>query len=183
MTVEEIKSQKTMFDILPQYNIRPNRSMMVSCPFHKDRHPSMKIYKDGFKCFTCGKYGDIFGFVQEMEKCSFKDAYLLLGGEYAKDKKPRQIMNRKKFNRQTVAKNIAEHEQRAFKHELLKAIKTLETTARLAKPYSDTWVYANNKLPFLMGAWEEKYIYGREIDDFEVYRICRQVRQNGNLIG
>lgn len=67
MTVEEIKSQKTMFDILPQYNIRPNRSMMVSCPFHKDRHPSMKIYKDGFKCFTCGKYGDIFVFVQEME--------------------------------------------------------------------------------------------------------------------
>ena len=47
----------------------------------------MKIYKDSFNCFSCGAHGDIFSFVQEMEKCDFKTAFMLLGGTYDKDKK------------------------------------------------------------------------------------------------
>ena len=87
MTLEEIKENVTMRDVMDKYKIKVSRSNMCCCPIHKEKHPSMKIYKDSFNCFSCGAHGDIFSFVQEMEKCEFKTAFMFLGGTYDKDKK------------------------------------------------------------------------------------------------
>ena len=88
MTADEIKQSVLMRDVVEQYGYHPNRAGFISCPFHNgDRTPSMKIYKDSFNCFSCGAHGDIFSFVQEMEKCDFKTAFMFLGGTYDKDKK------------------------------------------------------------------------------------------------
>lgn len=87
MTLEELKENVTMRDVMDKYKIKVSRSNMCCCPIHKEKHPSMKIYKDSFNCFSCGAHGDIFSFVQEMEKCDFKTAFMFLGGTYDKDKK------------------------------------------------------------------------------------------------
>lgn len=87
MTLEEIKENVTMRDVMDKYKIKVSRSNMCCCPIHKEKHPSMKIYKNSFYCFSCGAHGDIFSFVQEMEKCDFKTAFMFLGGTYDKDKK------------------------------------------------------------------------------------------------
>lgn len=87
MTANEIKEQVTMEQVLDSYGIEM-KGKMCSCPFHgQDRHPSMKIFKDGFHCFGCGAHGDIFKFVQLMEQCDFKTAFYKLGGSYVKEKK------------------------------------------------------------------------------------------------
>lgn len=46
------------------------------CPFHNDRHPSLRIdrQKGLYHCFSCGAGGDAFRFVQEKEGCSFGEA-------------------------------------------------------------------------------------------------------------
>ncbi|MGE5443665.1 MAG: CHC2 zinc finger domain-containing protein [Ignavibacteriales bacterium] len=46
------------------------------CPFHDDRSPSFVVYPEtsSYYCFGCKKSGDIFRFVMEIEKLSFKDA-------------------------------------------------------------------------------------------------------------
>lgn len=46
------------------------------CPFHQERTPSFHFDSDkGFyKCFGCGKSGDIFSFVQETEGLNFSEA-------------------------------------------------------------------------------------------------------------
>jgi DNA primase len=83
MTVEEIKQQYSMQDILDMYGIRKNRAGFIHCPFHQgDRTASCKIYPKDFHCHACGANGDIFSFVQQMEHCSFKDAFKRLGGSY-----------------------------------------------------------------------------------------------------
>lgn len=80
-----------MHDVAARYGIKVKRNM-CSCPFHgADKHPSMKIYKDGFKCFTCNKAGDVFTFVQEIENCDFKQAFYILGGSYEHSTKASQI--------------------------------------------------------------------------------------------
>ena len=84
MEVEEIKQEYSMRDILARYGIQVNRSGMCCCPIHGERHPSMKVYKDSFYCFACGAHGDIFSFIQQMDNCDFKTAYLSLGGTYEK---------------------------------------------------------------------------------------------------
>lgn len=46
------------------------------CPFHNDTRPSLYVSqpKQIFKCFACGKAGNVFTFVQEYEKLSFIEA-------------------------------------------------------------------------------------------------------------
>lgn len=83
MTAEEIKSQYSMKDVLQRYGLQVNRAGFMQCPFHQgDRNPSLKVYDHDFHCYGCGAHGDIFGFVQLMEGCSFKEAFQILGGTF-----------------------------------------------------------------------------------------------------
>jgi DNA primase len=46
------------------------------CPFHQEKTPSFTVspIKQIFYCFGCGKGGDVYNFIMEMEKCEFPDA-------------------------------------------------------------------------------------------------------------
>ena len=46
------------------------------CPFHQEKTPSFTVSpgKQIFYCFGCGKGGDVFNFVMDMEKCEFPEA-------------------------------------------------------------------------------------------------------------
>lgn len=50
------------------------------CPFHNDTRPSLQIDPkwQNFRCWACGKKGDVFTFVAEYEKVSFREARELL---------------------------------------------------------------------------------------------------------
>ncbi len=41
------------------YGLNVDRSNRACCPFHPDRHPSMKLNDDYFYCFTCHESGDV----------------------------------------------------------------------------------------------------------------------------
>src|ERR1700687_1212290 len=46
------------------------------CPFHQEKSPSFTVspIKQIFYCFGCGKGGDVYNFVMDMEKCEFPEA-------------------------------------------------------------------------------------------------------------
>lgn len=50
------------------------------CPFHNDTRPSLQVDPkwQNFRCWSCGKKGDVFTFVAEFEKVSFREARELL---------------------------------------------------------------------------------------------------------
>jgi len=70
---DEIINCITMKDILDKYGIKVERGM-YHCPFHTDKHASAKMYENSFYCFSCGKGGDIFKFVQYFFNLPFKEA-------------------------------------------------------------------------------------------------------------
>lgn len=84
MTAEEIKQAFSMKEIVERYGVKVNRAFMCCCPFHGEKHPSMKIYEQSYHCFACGANGDIFTWVQSMDSCDFKEAFYALGGTYDK---------------------------------------------------------------------------------------------------
>jgi DNA primase len=55
------------------------------CPFHQEKTPSFHVDPDkGFyKCFGCGKAGDIITFVRETEQLTFTEAIETLGKRFA----------------------------------------------------------------------------------------------------
>ena len=76
---EEIKSTIRLSEIIGK-NIslkrRDKSNYIALCPFHKEKTPSFNISDDKgfFHCFGCGKNGDVFSYVMEMENISFFDA-------------------------------------------------------------------------------------------------------------
>ena len=65
-TYERIKQTVTTRQAAERYGLSVNQSGMVRCPFHKDRHPSMKLNEDYFFCFGCGASGDVIDFTARL---------------------------------------------------------------------------------------------------------------------
>ena len=63
----------SMKDLLYKYGIKTNRDMFC-CPFHNDKSPSAKAYKNDFHCFGCGANSDVIGFVEKYFNLNFKEA-------------------------------------------------------------------------------------------------------------
>lgn len=178
MTLEEIKDSTSMFDVLGRYGIKTNHSGMCSCPFHgKDRHPSMKIYRDGFKCFTCGKAGDVFGFVQEYEGCSFKDAFLSLGGTYESTNERQKALNQMRFNTNKKKRHQAKDSSEEFYRMMVYAYGKIQRAIETEKPLSDKWCLAQNMLPQIEHIWETKIIKEEEVNEIDGIRLYRQIRR------
>jgi DNA primase len=54
---------------------RSGRTWKGNCPFHGERTPSFHVYPEDkhFKCYGCGAYGDVFGFLQKLEGKEFPE--------------------------------------------------------------------------------------------------------------
>jgi len=54
------------------------------CPFHNEKTPSFNVDTDKgfFKCFGCGKAGDLISFVRETEQLGFTEAVEALGQRF-----------------------------------------------------------------------------------------------------
>lgn len=182
MTVEEIKQNTNLCDVLSERGIRVNRGM-ASCPFHgDDRHPSMRVYKDGYRCFTCGDYGDVIQFVMKYDGVDFKTAFTSLGGTYAKisDKQRKMAeIKRQDARRQRERK---EKSDRGFKFQLSRAITTCSYVIELYEPFSDEWCDAMNMKQELLQIWDEKFNNGEEVNEVRVYRKCKQFNERFNSL-
>lgn len=76
--ITDIRSKADIGDVISQYLplTRRGRNLWAVCPFHDDHDPSLSISKDKqiYKCFVCGAGGNVFTFVQNIEKISFLQA-------------------------------------------------------------------------------------------------------------
>ena len=57
--IETIKVAVSPADAAERYGLKVSRSRMACCPFHDDRHPSLRLYDDHFFCFACAVHGDV----------------------------------------------------------------------------------------------------------------------------
>lgn len=79
---ERIKEKIAIDELVGQYvDLKPaGRSLTARCPFHEEKTPSFYVTPDRgiYKCFGCGKGGDIFSFIQDIEGIGFREALELL---------------------------------------------------------------------------------------------------------
>jgi len=111
------------------------------CPFHNDSRPSLYVSqsKQIFKCFACGKAGNVIGFVSDFEKLSFIEAVKKLAlragisvPEYEKTK----VVNTKREQLLSVYKSAAEFYTSAlfnFGQEVLEYLKKRSISPETAK--------------------------------------------------
>ncbi len=77
-TAERVKQQADIVRVVGEYVRlkKTGKDFSGLCPFHQEKTPSFTVspIKQIFYCFGCGKGGDVFNFVMEMERCEFPDA-------------------------------------------------------------------------------------------------------------
>lgn len=80
--IEEIREATDLVALVSQYVSlkRRGQNHFGLCPFHEEKTPSFSVHADRqiFRCFGCGKGGNAFGFLMEIEKLSFPEAVRLL---------------------------------------------------------------------------------------------------------
>ncbi len=80
--VPEVKARLNIVDVVGAY-VRLTKSgahWKACCPFHNEKTPSFMVNEERqmFHCFGCGKGGDMFSFVEEIEGVGFREALELL---------------------------------------------------------------------------------------------------------
>ena len=76
--IDEILQNTDIVDVIGRYLPlkRAGSNFSGCCPFHNEKTPSLMVSptKQIFKCFGCGKGGNVLTFIQEIERIDFRDA-------------------------------------------------------------------------------------------------------------
>ena len=75
--IEALKSSSIVGVIERYIPLRKNGTNFIACcPFHSEKSPSFVVsdVKGMYKCFGCGKGGDVISFIKEYEKIDFNEA-------------------------------------------------------------------------------------------------------------
>ena len=81
--VDKIKRLITIQNVIDRYGYKPKKGF-ISCPFHNEKTPSLRIYTDTntFYCFGCGMGGDVISFVAHLFKIDFGSAIIRLDDDF-----------------------------------------------------------------------------------------------------
>ena len=87
---ETIKAAVPVKQAAEHYGLKVNRNGMACCPFHNDRHPSLKLNEDYFFCFGCGAKGDVIDLVARLFDLSAYEAAQRLAADFGISYEPGQ---------------------------------------------------------------------------------------------
>ncbi len=80
--VKQVKEANDIVEVVGEYlSLRKaGPTYKGLCPFHDDHHPSFDVdpRRQRYRCWSCGKFGDVISFVQEHDHVGFVEALQLL---------------------------------------------------------------------------------------------------------
>lgn len=82
--VQEVRERSNLVEVMGYFGVQLKKSggdsWKARCPFHNEKTPSFTVNetRQRYKCFGCGKGGDVFRFVMEQQGVDFPTAIHLL---------------------------------------------------------------------------------------------------------
>ncbi|AUI71262.1 DNA primase [Companilactobacillus alimentarius] len=78
--IDEVTSKTNIVDVVSKYVQlkKSGKNLFGLCPFHEERTPSFSVAEDKqiFHCFSCGRGGNVFKFIMEIESKSFPESVI-----------------------------------------------------------------------------------------------------------
>jgi DNA primase len=122
---DKVKQQADIVRVIGEYVRlkKSGQSFQGLCPFHQEKSPSFNVNptRQMFYCFGCNKGGDIFTFIQEMEKCEFPEAVRLVAeksGISIPQPKPRSPEERRENQARATLQEMHREAQSFFAKQL-----------------------------------------------------------------
>ena len=116
MTIyETIKAAISVKQAAERYGLKASRNGMACCPFHNDRHPSLKLNEDYFFCFGCGAKGDVIDLVARLFDLSGYEAAQRLAADFGISAEPGQAVRASCKPKRPYIRQFREDEMLCFR--------------------------------------------------------------------
>ena len=94
-TIDRILDTADIVDVIGDFVTLKKRGVnyLACCPFHNEKTPSFSVSgtKGIYKCFGCGKAGNVVNFVMEHEHMTYVEALKYLGKKYGIEVKEKEL--------------------------------------------------------------------------------------------
>ena len=116
---EAVRETVTARQVAEHHGLKVGRNAMASCPFHQDKHPSMKVDRR-FYCFGCGEKGDAIDYVAKMYGVGKLDAAVRIASDFSisydkKGYKPPPKWKQRQSPKLTPEQQFQKQEKRCFR--------------------------------------------------------------------
>ena len=116
MTIyESIKAAISVKQAAEHYGLKVSRNGMACCPFHNDRHPSLKLNEEYFFCFGCGAKGDVIDLVARLYDLSGYEAVQKLAADFGISTEPGQAVSASYKPKRPHIRQFREDEMMCFR--------------------------------------------------------------------
>ncbi len=203
---EEVKKYVTARQVAEYYGLKINRSGMACCPFHKDKHPSMKVSDTHYHCFGCGAHGDAIGYVAQTFGLSQYDAACKIIEDFGLPVETNHSVSeeeKKAYRDKCIKKQYAEDVEKRFQGWIKETVNQLRECEKLIKEVREQAFGSNsaavvitNGFAYMLhqemkiGYWLDILCTGGNeekrqlflIDGKEVHRIAANIKRAGDEI-
>ena len=112
---ETVKQSVTVREAAQMYGVEVNRNGMACCPFHDDKHPSMKLNEEYFYCFGCGATGDVIDFTARLYNLAPREAAEKLAQDFGLAYDSQAPPRRRYIRQRTEGQKFREDRDHAFR--------------------------------------------------------------------
>ena len=164
----EVKGRATARQVAERYGLKVRRNGMACCPFHKDKHPSMKIDRN-YYCFACGAKGDAVNYVAVLFGLSQFEAAKKINEDFSREFQSRKTEIRRKQNSGVREKEKVPTKRKGYNSSKRKLIKWAKDATNVLLRYL-RW----------MEFWRE--FYKPEFTEEEWHPLFAEALQNESKI-
>jgi len=186
--IDEIRIRNDIVDVVSEYIKleKKGKNYFGLCPFHREKTPSFSVEpnKQIFYCFGCGKGGNVFHFIANIEKLDYIEAVRLLAERAGIPLPENEDEEQKKTNRQKQVLMSINLQAAKYFHEMLFSEKGSAARSYLKKRGITEQTIKKFGLGYSPGNWDDLYIYlkDKKFDDDSIVKSGVAIRgKNGRI--
>lgn len=177
-TADEIRERNDIVDLISGYVAltKAGNRFKALCPFHSEKTPSFTVNREKqvWYCFGCHEGGNVFTFVQKMEKLSFPEAAELLakrvGLTFARKMQSEQELTRRQLILQANARAAQ------FFHDALMDSRARQAQGHWQQRGIDDRIIETYRLGFAADSWDALTTYLRH------HRVPLDIAESAGLV-
>lgn len=178
--IREVKERADIVKVAELYGLKLNRAYKCICPFHKEKTASLSISpsKQIWKCFGCGKGGDVISLVSELLNInaleSAKSINRTLGLGLEADKPTNYFEINIYKNKAKTEKRFKEWENKTFQL-LCDYLHLLWRWQEIKDPENELYVEALQQIDYINYVIDEIFLNGTNEDKIWFWKYEKKV--------
>jgi DNA primase len=180
---DEIKSRLDIVDVIREYiQLKPaGVNFSARCPFHNEKSASFMVSPDKqiWHCFGCGKGGDVFSFVMEIEGLSFVEVLRELAPKAGVELRAENSKETSQRNRllDVMAEATSYYHKILIEHPLAASARAYLEKRGLSDGTIEEW-----KIGFSLDDWEDlvQHLKARGFKDEEIFLAGLSSKKEGS---